>query len=991
METETEERVRGKEALRQLEEASVLLEHAAKSQDEAKISSGFPQRISQFLNNLTSLTSRDDAEKLLATGVSLWNSVIAFEGFQQDQSTLQPLVQVRHVAVDCMYMSTTVLGGISARFNIDDLALLKFYTACGQRYASIGKNMDMADVCFTKAAEFVPAAVNETGKDDLDRVQLSKAMFDLLLGRAECAWEKGDSKQAEQFIDNAHTYINHLPGKHEYLASVEYNFGLYTYEQKDIQRALKWLNKSIETRAMEANTNRSVERQAKSMRLAGVCLLAMQQYQQSWQMMKSAQDMHSEPVGFYLLLKLAIITKQPQALQLLLNTVDDHDIDLQTCMACVALFGDAQKINEAASAFHRLFSRFKNDPQAIACTIGPRYFQTLAALGKIQESIDVLDICTSSLDDLRNQQTTSADQPTSSSETGHLPHRLPDWPALLLATGSAQAERKDYYSASILLNRALVFARTYSSDTETAIPLPNVVLENEGAVCRLVSSSALCCLQELRQNPPVNPNGNKNEQDKVLEKHEFLLKIARKNAERAKDLDRTDYAPRLLLFRIHLFSQQHEKAAAELSEASKDIKFFDAGALAEAACAAKDVGSMTSVVAALKCILVMDPKSLSKLSEKEDQQVCKGFYGKVLTSCVHLMLDMDSKSASDSGSSVEHNNSQNSDISVHITSQLLDVLHAGAKGIKILGIEIAFDNEKGQRKKSILYLRNVSWNIGKRAGELFDFESWYGFFEACFMYSTFLEPSDENLQTQRMAKIMCASALIENPGSGEDEFKEARSHVQDARAVCNKFESPSKSAVVNPVEGLLVTLEARCCTKCGDLESLDVVIQGYISREGVDAGVIEQLAAIVHSFPATDSDRSGEIKSKCADLKAVLLSKAVDTRMSGSGSIDLEALAVAMREHLTVELSRGTSYGRAYYCFMKAVGVVVENETDYPGDERRWLVAIGWDRAEMFHRLGQNAEAKRWGGVQKMADGCLGLSSYVPRIEAFLKGLPNNV
>lgn len=69
METAGEERVRAAQNLRQLEEVAVLLEDASKTQSPSKISPAFPERVSSILNGLTAVSSRDDAERLLAAGM----------------------------------------------------------------------------------------------------------------------------------------------------------------------------------------------------------------------------------------------------------------------------------------------------------------------------------------------------------------------------------------------------------------------------------------------------------------------------------------------------------------------------------------------------------------------------------------------------------------------------------------------------------------------------------------------------------------------------------------------------------------------------------------------------------------------------------------------------------------------------------------------------------------------------------------------------------
>ena len=68
METAGEERVRAAKSLKHLEDASLLLENACKNKEPQSVSPGFPQRISGILNTLTAISSRDDAERMLAAG-----------------------------------------------------------------------------------------------------------------------------------------------------------------------------------------------------------------------------------------------------------------------------------------------------------------------------------------------------------------------------------------------------------------------------------------------------------------------------------------------------------------------------------------------------------------------------------------------------------------------------------------------------------------------------------------------------------------------------------------------------------------------------------------------------------------------------------------------------------------------------------------------------------------------------------------------------------
>ena len=58
----------------------------------------------------------------------------------------------------------------------------------------------MAAVCFAKANEFVGSAKAVATSSESGVRAVSKAMFDLLLGSAECAWDQDDSSRAEDLV-----------------------------------------------------------------------------------------------------------------------------------------------------------------------------------------------------------------------------------------------------------------------------------------------------------------------------------------------------------------------------------------------------------------------------------------------------------------------------------------------------------------------------------------------------------------------------------------------------------------------------------------------------------------------------------------------------------------------------------------------------------------------------------------------------------------------
>lgn len=931
----------------------------------------------------------------------MWNAIIAFEGHTLDTSITDALVKVRLVAADCMHMSTAVLGGISARYNIDNLSLLKFYTACGEKYASNLRDSEMADVCFSRAAEFAQQ-LNQPSCNSIDTPALARAMFDLLIGRAECSWEKGDSEQAELHVIDARKYLEDLPGEHEFLASVEYNFGLFTYQKKHTELSLKWLNRSLETRASDANPAINKKKQANTMRLAGVCLLALQDYDASRTMMKNAEDLCHDPIGAYLLLKLTVITKQPHALELLLKTIQDNESSLDVCIASISLFGDAQRVADAAAGFEKLFKRFQNDPKACVCTIGPRYFETLAALGNVEKAFQVLEDCCSSITQLSslpedNAKEVGRNGKNSSEDIQSVQYSR--WSAILLAAGSAQADRKDFKSAANLLSRALRLARTsnsvsfadgQSSPCSASQSNENIVLKNEAAVCRLASSCALCSLDSKKEVDRILEDQGVSEEQRseMTIEQKRISELALVHAERAKELAPSNFNARLLLFRIHLRRGDFEKAALELRNASADIHSFDPGAVAEAACAARDVGSTACVIGALRCILCMDTVSLSKWLEPSPTSPRKGFFGTVLLSCVNLLLNNEKAVQEGESLLIDVNVSDEMEQKKEGNEEiLLKILCAGLSGVKSLSVDVVFDESKGMVEKSIGYLTDVAWNAGRKAGTELRYAVWEGFFSLCHDYCIQLPMNVERLQTRRMSLLMCACANVENPDSKKKDFLKAKDKVKEARRVSQMLQEVSASNGEDPIEGLLLILESRCCIGCYDLDALSEVVEVALKKEGLSAGVIEQLAAACYNYRNPIDKEGSESRMRSVDLTTALLSKASDIRLCSS-PIDVKALAITMREYIGIEASRGVSSGRPFTVFQKATGIVVEHGEQFPDEERRWLVAMGWDRAQMHMQLGQNHEAKRWcEGVIKLSEECVALSTYLPRMRAFLETL----
>ncbi len=69
-----------------------------------------------------------------------------------------------------------------------------------KKYASDPSNIDMAEVCYETATEFQQTALPTAKSFKHSARALGHTVFDLLLGRAECAWERRDHFVAKQLV-----------------------------------------------------------------------------------------------------------------------------------------------------------------------------------------------------------------------------------------------------------------------------------------------------------------------------------------------------------------------------------------------------------------------------------------------------------------------------------------------------------------------------------------------------------------------------------------------------------------------------------------------------------------------------------------------------------------------------------------------------------------------------------------------------------------------
>ena len=300
----------------------------------------------------------------------------------------EPLVQVRHVAADCMYMAITVLK-VSTRFDITEVSLLKFYTVLGRKYAADLSDLEMATVCFKKAFEFGKSASKIVGADGPESVKtraFSKAMFDLLLGSAEAAWELERTEEAEAMVNEARQYLHTLPEETEYMASVEFNIGLHAYQQKDMKKAIQWLQRSIRFRRSSHNANKNVAKEAKALRLIGVCHIAQKSYQDARRVLEEAEQLCPDPSGSYLFLKVTILHSGQEATwPLLKQNLEDENVDVDAALANILLVEEAGKIDEALRGYAILWNKkFSSSPSTLVKKVGVRYVEVASRENQLE-------------------------------------------------------------------------------------------------------------------------------------------------------------------------------------------------------------------------------------------------------------------------------------------------------------------------------------------------------------------------------------------------------------------------------------------------------------------------------------------------------------------------------------------------------------------------------------------------------------------------------
>ncbi len=932
----------------------------------------------------------------------MWNSVIALDKISDDfdEDLALTVVRIRHSSCDAIMIAAAVLEFVSSKYNIDEvlcyasdsllrpkslpkltfhlfacfrkISILKFYTTTGRKYMAID-DLEHATVCFTKAMEFQESALKaQDGKRPRNRV-LSKAVFDLLLGRAECSWARDETSYAEKLVTEASQYLSELAEETSRLANIQYNFGVYSYRAKEVDKAIEWLQKSMETRESRSDGKIDTQKQATSARLIGVCYLARNNLDDAYAMLGKAEALHHDSVGAYLLLKISVSKRDQCAVEQMMSIIGDTESSLDLCLGSIALIADAQWQAHAVNGFKAVNERFESDSSAILERIAPRYFEALTAVGKAVDALHLLERVIARLVKLRDGD---EDDERNNTPRGIAPH-FQRWSSIALAAGCRLAERKDHAFATIVLDKALTIAHDGRKlgDDETKDP----VLENEAAVCRLLASCAILHVSSKSSNLSEGEEGKADESKGKANPissptRDETIAFAKRYALRAQELEPDDSSACLLLFRAHLLENRPDLAAEEIRKASSNNTLIDAAGIAEAASYAQDNGDTDAVLAALGCILNLPDAALRKNLVESSITPQPGFFVRILVSYVKILLKGVQTTNEVDDDSFEPNDFCPSLESIPLFHKSLK---AGVRGINELGVDVAFGENEETKEESLKFLADVSWNCGKFVGDRDMYDLWESFFDLAYDLNTLRRKSAESLETMRFARLLSAMALAESGTKERTDFVKANDRLMDAKRITDELSIEDDSF---PAKILLI--QARCLIGMGAYDELGYCADSVCQNKSISVEDMQQLVMIYRGESVVDTAAdTSESKARRNEMASSLLNSIVD-RLLVVDEPDIADLALTLRELIRTELARGELGNRAVLAFSRAVGVLTENKGKYPSEEVRWLAATAWDRAGMLFMANRQSEAMHWADMaMEVAATDKALQTYVPRIQ----------
>lgn len=849
------------------------------------------------------------------------------------------------------------------------MRLLKLYTICGNKYAKISR-MNKAEVCYEKANEFQNIVKNNRHFLSHGSRAISKAMLDLLLSRVECAWVQEDHSGAKKIMSEALDYISELPEEANDLSSLQHNYGLSMYQENKLSEANDWLLMSLKTREIVFEHPLSQEKQGKTAQLAGYCMLLLGRLSDACEMINKAEAITHDPMCTFLLLKIAVSTKTPNVVELLSNVLTDPGSTLDVCMASIALLGDAYEFSIVLNGYKTLLDRFSTDINALLSTICPVYFQGLVVNGDDTEALQLMEDCFEMIFRLTAE--------LKSKEDGE--NLVPDycelWTDYGLSGGCILANRKEFKSASLILDKTMRFAnKMRASINQSRSRFTHIrrdsVEESKPEIHRLLAYSTIeyvtktiCKEKEWEFDFKCNQeNYSECEALQIESPKETFLVAAIANAKIARDIKHTEVSARFLLFKAYTLKGHADLALLEIKKACDEISMIDVGSLAEAAIFAREMGNIELELTALDSILRSPADALRRSMSQHS-----GFLGSIL-----VLYVINTVNKISDGSHFD-----NCKISLEALHSTLSVIEAGLHAVQEIGIEIAFGVEANAIETSLKLLGDICWNLGRRAGLQNMKDVCASFFDVCFDLNTFRVKDDEVYNAMLVSQLISVMSRLESANKSKETLRRAKIQLDNVIYLLENTLS-----VVIPLKNIAILLQAKCFIGLNDDASLAGCVTRVCCDEKADPDFLEKLANLcLDDIESTLSD-SPESWACKGELAAVLRHRAVDLRLS-EPRVDLKNVPVILRELILSEIARGELTNKSQQAFTKATSLVKEKRELYPCEERRWLTAFAWDRAEILRHTNRLLEAEGWAGAAiEVASSDSALSTYIPRIIKF--------
>eukprot|EP00171_Calliarthron_tuberculosum_P015486 IDg15486t1 len=163
-----------------------------------------------------------------------------------------------------------------------------------------------------------------------------------------------------------------------------------------------------------------------------------------------------DPTCTFLLLKIAIISKAPNVVDLLSNILADQESNINICMASIALLVDAGELAIALNGYKTIYDRFSIDTESLLSKICPFYFDGLISIGDSTEALRLLDNCFEMI--ILQFRQLASQMEVKEEMKHHIARHYEVWTDKALTSGCTLASREDFRSATLILDRTLRFA-----------------------------------------------------------------------------------------------------------------------------------------------------------------------------------------------------------------------------------------------------------------------------------------------------------------------------------------------------------------------------------------------------------------------------------------------------------------------------------------------------------------------------------------------------